>query len=141
MGGSGFWTTLRALVTDSVRLIALRLATALGLTVDPEYFMNDAAWALVSELEAAMNEKRRLDPLVLQLLEDVAIAMNACGPDENVFPAALEGQLGPGPFPPETIVGLVRYVRAQLHFEPRRADVELDPQNATHVPHKNYEFK
>ena len=128
-------------MTDSVRLIALRLATALGLTVDPEYFMNDAAWALVAQLESSMNEKRRLDPLVLQLLEDVSIAMNARGRDENVFHAALEAQLGQSPFPPETILGIVRYVRAQLHFAPKRTDVELDPQNATHVPHKNYEFK
>jgi hypothetical protein len=135
-----FWTTLLRLVTDSVRLIALRLATALGMTVDPEYFMNDAAWALVAQLEEAMNENRKLDQLVLQLLEELSIALNARGGDENIFHTALEGQLGSSPFPPETIVGIVRYVRAQLHFKPKRGGVELDPQTA-HVPLKNYEFK
>lgn len=128
-------------MTDSVRNIALRLATALGLTVDPEYFMNDAGWMVVAQLEAAMNVNRRLDPLVLQLLEEVSIAMNARGRDENVFCAVLEAQLGQSPFPPETIVGIVKFVRAQLHFAPRRDPVELDPQNASHVPLKNYEFK
>lgn len=128
-------------MTDSVRLIAVRLATALGLTVDPEYFMTDAAWALVAQLEAAMNAKKRLDPAVLSLLEDVAIAMNVRGGEDNAVFNALEAQLGSSPFPPETITGIVKYVRGQLHFEPRRGGVELDPQNATHVPHKNYEFK
>ena len=128
-------------MTDSVRTIALRLATALGLTVDPEYFMNDAAWALVAQLEAAMNTNKKLDPLVLSLLEDVTIAMNVRGGDEKAFLGALEAQLGSSPFPPEVITGIVKYVRGQLHFGARRAGVELDPQNATHVPHKNYEFK
>lgn len=128
-------------MTDSVRTIALRLATALGLTVDPEYFMNDAAWALVAQLEAAMNTNKKLDPLVLSLLEDVTIAMNVRGGEENVFFHALEAQLGSSPFPPEIISGIVRYVRSQLHFGAKRQGVELDPQNATHVPHKNYEFK
>ena len=128
-------------MTDSVRIIALRLAAALGVTVDPEYFMNDAGWMLVAQLEAAMNENRRLDALVLQLVEEVSIALNARGRDETVFCSALEAQLGPSPFPPETIVGIVRYVRAQLHFNPRRDRVELDPQNFGHVPLKNYDFK
>ena len=126
-------------MTDSVRTIALRLAVALGLTVDPEYFLSDAAWALVAQLEAAMNAQKRLDPAVLQLINDVSIAMNVRG--ENAYFDALEAQLGSCPFPPETIGGIVKYVCAQLHFEPKREPVQLDPQNATHVPHKNYEFK
>ena len=122
-------------------MIALRLATALGLTVDPEYFMNDAAWVLVAQLEAAMNANKRLDPVVLSLLEDITIAMNVRGGEEHVFFNTLEAQLGTCPFPPETITGIVKYVRGQLHFGSKRQGVELDPQNATHVPHKNYEFK
>lgn len=128
-------------MTDSVRNIALRLAAALGLTVDPEWFLDDSGWALVAQLEAAMNARRRLDPVVLQLLGEVAIAMNARGRDVNGFYAALEAQLGACPFPPETIAGIARYVLGQLHFEPKRVGVELDPQNATYVPNKNYEFK
>lgn len=117
------------------------MAVLLGFTVDPEYFESDAGWALVTELETKMNSRSRLDPLVLRLLEDLSIELNARGRDEVVFHAALEGQLGSCPFPPETIVAIVRYVRGQLHFGKKTTQVELDPKAATHVPNKNYEFK
>ena len=119
----------------------MRLAVALGFTVDPEYFESDAGWTLVAKLESMMNSQARLDPVVLRLLEDLSIALNARGRDEAVFHQVLEGQLGSSPFPSETIIGIVKYVRAQLHFGTKPTQVELDPKSATHVPHKNYEFK
>ena len=119
----------------------MRLAVALGFTVDPEYFESDAGWTLVAKLESMMNSQARLDPVVLRLLEDLSIALNARGRDEAVFHQVLEGQLGSSPFPPETIIGIVKYVRAQLHFDTKPTRVELDPKSATHVPNKNYEFK
>lgn len=128
-------------MNDQVQAIAIRLAAALGTEVDPNWFSTEAGWAIVGKLEEAMLTNRALDPVVLRLLEDVAIAMNARGRDEKVFHAALEAQLGFPPYDEETIVNIVRYVRGQLHFAHKDRRVELDPGNATHVPLKNYDFE
>ncbi len=128
-------------MNDELKAIALRLAASLGFTIEPEWFGADTAWALVAKLEAAMNAKQRLDPATLQLLSELAIAMGVRGGDETVFHHALERRLGTSPFPPETIVAVVRYVRAQLHFDGPQKRVELDPTHAVHVPLKNYDFE
>jgi hypothetical protein len=57
-----------------------------------------------------------------------------------LFLQALEAQLGPSPFPVSTIVTIVKYIRAQLHFATTPPKVQLDVKSA-YVPLKNYDFE
>jgi hypothetical protein len=128
-------------VTDELQALALRLAAALGSEADPAWFSTEAGWAIVGKLEEAMHANRQLDAMVLRLLEEVAVTMNARGRDETVFHRILEAQLGFSPYDEDTIVAIVRFVRGQLHFAKKAEPMKLDATSATHVPLKNYDFK
>lgn len=118
----------------------MRLAGSLGFQVDPEYFGSDVGWVLLAKLEEAMNANRRLDPVSLQLLSELGIALGIRS-EESTAVSALERELGNSPFPPETIVAVVQWVRGQLNFSAPRKQVELDPGATAHVPLKNYDFE
>jgi hypothetical protein len=128
-------------MNDQVRDIALRLGPTLGQPVDAEWFGPDDCWGMVARLEGLMNANKPVAPAALGLLEDLAIALNVRRGEAVTFHAALEAQLGTCPFPAQTIVAVVRYVRGQLHFKPSNTRVELSPGLPTHVPLKNYDFE
>jgi hypothetical protein len=129
-------------VNDQVKQLGLRLASALGFEVSPEDFSDDVAWALFARLELCANERRHLDATVLRVIEDLSIVLHVSGGDEALFLRALEGQLGPSPFPVETIIAIVKYVRGQLHdFSARVNKVQLDDVRQAWVPHKNLDFE
>jgi hypothetical protein len=124
-------------VNDLVKTLGLQLAAALDFDVPPESFTDEAAWVLFARLESAVNQKRPLPPAALRAIEELSIYLNVRGGDERKFLFALEGQLGTSPFPVETIVEVVRYVRSQLHgFEPKVPKVQLQVK-PVHVPVKS----
>jgi hypothetical protein len=127
-------------VTPLFQTLGMRLGRALGFDVDPEYFNEDACWTLVAKLEESMNSGKKLDPTVLHLLEELAMALNVRGGDETRFHDALEAQLGSSPFPASTIVDIVRYVRGQLHFTTRKAPVQLHMESRF-VPLKSLDYE
>ncbi len=118
----------------------MRLGTALGFQVDPEYFGSDVGWVLLAKLEELMNANRRLDPVSLQVLAELGIALGIRA-DASTAMASLERELGSSPFPAQTITAVVVWVRGQLNFAPVAKKVELDPGSAQHVPLKNYDFE
>lgn len=133
-------------MTDQVKALAVRLAAALGIDIDPEFFTDPVAWALVAKVEEAANAHRKLDAGTLHIFGELSIAMNfKPGADPKTFLAALEAQLGTSPFPESTIVQLVTYVRDQLYGDfghQERARVELDaPPAGPWVPLKNLDFE
>jgi hypothetical protein len=128
-------------MNDQVKMLGLRLAAALGFDVHPDLFTDDVAWALLARLETSALEQRPLDAAALRAIEDLSIVLHVKGGDEALFLSALEQQLGPSPFPVQTIVSIVKYGRGQLHdFSGKQAKVELDAK-APYVPLKNYDFE
>lgn len=126
-------------MTDAFQSLALRLAAALGQPVDLEYFGADTCWSLVTVLELMMNEGRRLDPLVLRLLSDVSIELNARSNEPARYLAALEGQLGPAPVSLATIEALLAWGQQQLHFVEQKRPVALE-EPAKWVPLRNLDY-
>ena len=128
-------------MNDQVKKLGLRLATTLGFDVDADLFTDDVAWALLARLEASAIDHRPIDAAALRVIEDLSIVLHVKGGDEALFLSALEQQLGPSPFPVETIVSIVKHIRGQLHdFSAKRAKVDLDAK-AAYVPLKNYDFE
>ncbi|MFO0601283.1 MAG: hypothetical protein U0228_38590 [Myxococcaceae bacterium] len=129
-------------MTDHFQTLVLRLAAALNLQVDLEYFGADTCWAMVAHLEGLMGEGRKVDSLALGLLTEITIELNVRSADAATYRAALEGQVGTScPFPVETIAALLAWGRGQLHdFDEKKQPVRLEGEDRPWVPHKNLDW-
>lgn len=127
-------------MTPIVHNIGVRLARALGYEVDPQYFNEEAAWQVVDRMAQLREEGKRLDPNVLHLCEELAMALNVRGGDESQFHGALSAQLGPSHVPVSVIVDIVKWVRSQLHFVVRKQPVQLHMHSREFVPLKSLDL-
>ena len=133
---------------DRFKDVAMRLIESVGQEVDREFFAEDDCWAFVSDLAQFAEDGKLLSAATQQVLLDVGVALGLKpGCAEGAFRPALEAQLGACPLGEETIVAVVRYVRAQANgqFEEgrsasERAKLTGGTQAGPHTPHKNYDF-
>lgn len=133
---------------DPFKSLCVRLIQSMGHAVDADWFCEDDAWAFVGELVQVAREGKPVSAATQAILLDFGSTMGLKpGAPEGHFRAALEAQLGPSPVDEQTLVELVRFVRAQANGQFEQAKDPADRARLSggepagpHQPYKNLDY-